>query len=161
MKQPVPWTLLQPQPCVSPAIPGHPLQIRSTWSIWARFESPTTPHAGRLSCQWHEEGQHETSPPRSLSLLQFPIPSGLQPDRSPMVPGMEPPSHSWWPHLQQDQPALWSLSQGPQHGSLGENTAFYRLWGKRITGFFFFPLLPFPLCRFFGICFMGMFFPLL
>lgn len=71
--------------------------------------------------------------------MQFPIPSA--PPASQVSHGAwyratkVHSGHSWWPRLQQNQPALWLLSQGPQGGLMGENTAFSRLWGKRIACF--------------------------
>lgn len=75
------------------------LQTRGIWSTWGRFESLTMPCTGRLSYQWHMEGQLEAgggaeSPPRRLCLLQFPVASILQPARSPKVPDREPQSHN-------------------------------------------------------------------
>lgn len=71
--------------------------------------------------------------------MQFPIPSA--PPASQVSHGAwyratkVHSGHSWWPRLQQNQLALWLLSQGPQGGLMGENTAFSRLWGKRIACF--------------------------
>lgn len=88
--------------------------------------------------------------------------------RSPTMLGTEPPSHNGlqWPQLVTTSamgPACPVVaSPGPQGCLLEGNTAFYRLWAKGITGSFFFPLLPFPLFRCFGVHVTGFFpFPFL
>lgn len=157
----IPWSLLQPQPCVSPAILEHPLWTRGTWTIWARFESPVL------------EGYHASDTRRNsirlgvrrLSLWQFLTPSGPWEARSPMMLGMEPPSHNGllWPQLVTTsamgpaRPVVASL--GLQGCLLEGNTAFYRLWVK---GIFLLPTATFSTwcpCHRFLVSMSQVFFP--
>lgn len=100
MKQPVLWSLLQPQPCVSPAIPVHLLQTGAPGASGTGLKVRPTPTMEG----YHDSGMRRDSggfSPRSLSLLLFPIPSGPHTARSPRVLGTEPPSHDGlrWPQL--------------------------------------------------------------